>query len=48
LPTTDYGLIGADQDLLVCPGAFEGRFVGRCLHAEVAHVDGVMPGGVQQ
>ena len=32
-------------EIRTCPsGALEDRFVGRCLHAEVAHVHGVMPG----
>ena len=40
--------VGGDQDLPVGTGALQDRFVGRCLHAEIAHVHGVMPGCLQR
>jgi hypothetical protein len=40
--------VGGDQDLPVSTGAFEDRFIGRCLHAEIAHVHGVVPSCLQR
>jgi hypothetical protein len=40
--------LGGDQDLPVGTSAIEDRFVGRCPHAEVADVHGVMPSRLQR
>ena len=40
--------LGGDQDLPVGTTAIEDRFAGRCPHAEVADVHGVMPGRLQR
>lgn len=44
--TTEIG-VGGDQDLTAGAGALEDCFVGRCVHAEVAYVDGVVAGRLQ-
>ena len=40
--------VGGDQDLPDGVGSLKDCFVGRRLHAEVAHVDGVMPGRLER
>ena len=40
--------VGRDQDTLFRAGAPKNGFVGSCLHADIAYVDGVVPGRLQR
>ena len=40
--------VRGDKHTLFLAGAFEGGFIGRGLHGEVTHMDGVVPGRLQR